>query len=144
MFSPENSPIKASGARSRPSTMVSLVPIWPCNPIAHVSGEVSPGIQVIDTDKALELEALRYNRVNVAWPCRGAVVLADHAAKRETGKVIRDGDSRFQVSATDVVKIDINPLRCCPAQCCFKVGFLVVVDHGVQAKIFSQPLRLGL
>jgi hypothetical protein len=57
--------------------------------------------------------------------------LADHSAKRETGKGVRDGDSHFQVSVTDVVKIDINPFWRYPAQGRFKVRFGVVVDHAI-------------
>ena len=70
-------------------------------------------------DKALDLQLFADDLDDIVRTRArlGIIILADHAADRHSGKGTRHFDGRLKMVAADIVKIDVNALRCGLPQC---------------------------
>src|SRR5690554_5759974 len=80
------------------------------NPLLHVTVDILPEVEIVGADEALELDALFDNRVNVARAGLCTVVLLDHSAEGEAGKIVCNGKGSLQMRAADVVEINVDAM----------------------------------
>src|SRR5262249_16412713 len=72
----------------------------------------------------------------------GGVVLGDHAAQDDATELVHVTERGPQVSAADVLEVDVNAVGAEPAELGRETWHVLVVKGGMNAGFFSQPANL--
>ncbi len=135
--------MKAPGAWSRPSTMVSAWMSWPpAEPAADIGDHGGHPVPVVDDDEPAQREALADGQAEIAGARGrlGGVVVGDRAAHGDPAVVIEHHQGRVQVIGADVVEVDVDAVRCRLPQLVHD-GAVPVVERGVEPDL-AEPADL--
>lgn len=108
------------------------------NPLFNVALEILPEVEIVGADESLEPDALFDNRVNVARAGLCTVVLLDHSAEGEAGKIVGNGKGSLQMRAADIVEINVDAMGSRLTQGSGQVGYFFVIDRCINTGLLAQ------